>query len=90
MVICYRQTAHQLNNDIWNLDMVFKKSGNNKHTRHMFDNELLAYSKQIKLCTRDYMFPMKQDYICDYNTLCFMSSELMIDGIIMNLFTDSI
>ena len=36
----------------------------------------------------DYTFPIKQEDICDYNPLCFMSSGLMIDDIIMNLFTD--
>ena len=55
----------------------------------MFDNYLLASSKQIKLCTRDYIFPIKQDDICDYNPLCFMSSGLMLDNIIMNLITNS-
>ena len=70
--------------------MVFKeKGGNNKHTLPMFDNDLLASSKIIKLCTRDFIFPIKKEDICDYNTLCFMSSGLMLDDIIMILFTDS-
>ena len=56
----------------------------------MFDNYFLASSKQIKLCTRDYIFPVKQDNICDYNLLCFMSSGLMLDDIITNLFIDII
>ena len=54
----------------------------------MFDNEFLASSKQIKLCPRDFIFPIKQEDICDYNTQCFMSSGLMLDDIITNLFTD--
>ena len=54
----------------------------------MFYNKLLASSKQLKLCTRDIIFPIKQENICDYNPWCFMSSELMLDNIIMNLFTD--
>ena len=55
----------------------------------MFDNKFLASSKQIKLCTIDYIFPIKQGEIFDYNLLCFMSSGLMLEDIIMNLFTDS-
>ena len=88
MVICSRQTAHQLNNYIWNLVIVFKKRGENKHTCSMIDNYFLASSKQIKLCTRDYIFPIKKENIFDYNPLCFMSSGLMLDDIIMNIFTD--
>ena len=55
----------------------------------MFDNDLLASSNQMKLCTTDYNFPIKQDDICDYNLLCFMASGLMLDNIIMNIFTKS-
>ena len=66
-----------------------KQRGENKNTRPMFDNKFLAYLKPIKLCTRDSIFPIKQEDICDYNPLCFISSGLMIDDIIMNLFTDS-
>ena len=51
-----------------------------------FDNKLLASSKQLKLCPRDIIFPIKQEDICDYNPRCFMSSGLMIDNTIMNLF----
>ena len=54
----------------------------------MFDNKLLASSKQLKLCTRDIIFPIKQEDICDYNPRCFMSSGLIRVDIIMNLFTD--
>ena len=55
----------------------------------MFDNYFLASSNQMKLCITDYIFPIKQDNICDYNPLCFMSSGLMLDDIIMNIFIDS-
>ena len=69
-------------------DCFQKKGGMTKHTCPMFDNDFLASSKQMKLCTTDYIFPIKQDNICDYNPLCFMSSGLMLDDIIVNLFTD--
>ena len=65
------------------------KRGENKHTCPIFDNDFLASSNQIKLCTTDHIFPINQDDICDYNTLCFMSSGLMLDDIIMNTFTGS-
>ena len=55
----------------------------------MFDNYLLASPKQIKLCPRYYIFPIKQEDICDYNPLCFISGGLMLDNIIMNLFKGS-
>ena len=54
----------------------------------MFDNEFLASSEQIKLCTRDYIFPIKQEGICDYNPLCFMFDGLMLGNIIKHLFID--
>ena len=54
----------------------------------MFDNGFLASTKQLKMCPRYYNFPIKQEDICYYNTWCFMSSGLIIDNIIMNLFTD--
>ena len=66
-----------------------KKRGKNKNTCPIFDNDFLASSKQIKLCTRDYIFPIKKEDISDYNNLCFMSIIFMLDDIIMNLFTDS-
>ena len=88
MVTCSRQTAHQLNTDIRNLVMVLTKMGKNKYTCHMFDNEFLSSSKKFKLCPRDFIFPIKQEDVCDYNTQCFMSSGLMLDDIIINLFSD--
>ena len=70
--------------------MVCKEKGERIITHyHMFDYYFLASSNQMKLCTTDYIFPIKQDDICDYNPLCFMSSGLMLDDIIMNLFTES-
>ena len=54
----------------------------------MFDNEFLATSKQLENFPRDFILPIKQEDICDYNPRCFMSSELMLDDIIMNLFSD--
>ena len=42
-----------------------KKRGKNKHTCPMIDHYFLEYSKQMKLCTTYYIFPIKQDDICD-------------------------
>ena len=53
----------------------------------MFDNKFLASSNKKKLCPIDYIFPIKYEEICDYNPRCFMSSGLMLEEIIMNLFT---
>ena len=65
-----------------------KKRDKNKHTCPMFDSYFLSSSNQLKLFPRDYIFSYKQEDICDYNPRCFMYSGLMIDNIIMNLFTD--
>ena len=65
-----------------------KKRGENKHTCPMFNKILLASSKQIKLCPRNIIFPIKQEDICTYKPQCFMSNGLMLDDINMNLFTD--
>ena len=43
----------------------------------------------MKLKSTDYIFPIKQDDICDYNPLFFMSSVMMIDNIIMNILAQS-
>ena len=63
--------------------------GKNKHTCPIFDNDFLASSNQIKLCTTEYIFPIQQDDICDYNPLCLMSSGMMLEDIIMNIFSQS-
>ena len=89
MVISSIQTAHLLNNDTWNLEIIFEKRGKNKHTCLIFDNDFLASSKQMKLCTTEYIFPIKHGYICNYNLLCFMSIGLMLDNTIMNIFSEN-
>ena len=63
------------------------KRGKNKHTLPIFENYFLASSNQMKLKSTDYIFPIQQDDICDYNPLCFMSSGMMLDDIIVNIFT---
>ena len=70
-------------------DGLLSKIEKNNHTCPIFDNDFLAYSNQIKLKSTDYIFPIKQDDICDYNPLCFLSSGMMLDDIIMNIFTQS-
>ena len=68
---------------------LLSKIGKNKHTCPIFDNYFLASSNQIKLKSTDYILPIKHDDICDYNPLSFMSSGMMLDDIIMNIFTQS-
>ena len=70
-------------------DSFNKKRGKNKYTCPIFDNKLLASSKQLKLCSIDIILPIKQEDVFNYNPRCFMSSGLMLDDIIINLFTDS-
>ena len=65
-----------------------RKVVKNKYTCPMFNSKFLASSKQLRICPRDIIFPIKQGDICDYNPRCFMSSGLMLDEIIVNLFTD--
>ena len=65
-----------------------KKRGKNKHTCPMFDNKFLASSNKKKLCPIDYIFPIKQEGICDKNLQCFISGGLMLEDIIMNLSLD--
>ena len=69
-------------------DGFYKKRGNNRYTYPTFDNEFLASSKQWKLFPREFIFPIKQEDICHYNPRFSMSSGLMLDDIIMNLFSD--
>ena len=70
-------------------DGLIRKSGNNKHTCPIFDNDFLASSNQMKLKSTNYIFPIKLDDICDYTPLCFISSGMMLDDIIMNIITQS-
>ena len=53
------------------VDGLLRKRGKNKHTCPLFDNDFLASSNQMKLKSTDYIFPIKQDEICDYNPLFF-------------------
>ena len=70
-------------------DDLLSKIGKNKHTLPIFDYDLLSSSNKIKTKTTDYILPIKQDDICDYNPLCFMSSGMMLAVIIMDIFTHS-
>ena len=70
-------------------DGLLSKIGKNKHKFPIFDNYFLSSSNKIKLKTTDWISPIKHDDICDYNLLCFMSSGMMLDDIIMNIFTQS-
>ena len=63
------------------------KNGKNKFTCPIFDNKFLSLSKHSKSCPRDFIIPIKQEDIRDYNLWCFMSSGLIIDVIIMDLFS---
>ena len=88
MVICSRQTDHQLDTNTRNLVLVLTKRGNN-FTCPIFDNKLLFSSKQLKIGPGDFMFPIIHEEICDYNPRWFSSSGLILDSIIMNLFSDN-
>ena len=68
---------------------LLSKRGKNKHTCPIFYNDFLASSNKMKLKSNDFFYFIKQDDICDYNPLCFMSSGMILDDIIMNIFTQS-
>ena len=51
-------------------DGLLSKIGKNKHKFPIFDNDFLSSSNQIKLKATLFIFPIKQDDICDYNPLC--------------------
>ena len=54
----------------------------------MFDKESLASSKQLKLFPIYFIFPFQQKNRRDYNPRYFMSSVLVLNDIITNLFSD--
>ena len=66
-------------------DGLLRKRGKNKHTFPIFVNDFLSSSNQMELKSSNYIFPIKQDDIC----VCFMSSGMMLDSIIINTFTQS-
>ena len=47
------------------VDGLLSKIGKNKHKFPIFDNDFLSSSNQIKLKATDFIFPTKQDDICD-------------------------
>ena len=49
-----------------------------------FINEFLPQSKN-SLTGSPIIYPLKQKDLCDYNTRCIISSDLMFDDIIMNI-----
>ena len=53
-----------------------------------FRQKFLSPSKTLRIGPK-YFFETKCDDICDYNPQCFMSGDLVLDYIIMNLFTDT-
>ena len=54
----------------------------------MFDKESLASSKQLKLFPIYFIFLFQQKNRRDYNPRYFMSSVLVLNDIITNLFSD--
>ena len=59
-------------------DGMQKKFGRNKHKFPRFDNDFLSSLNKIHFKQTDCIFQIKQDDICDYNPMCFMSSEMDI------------
>ena len=88
MIICLRLTAYKMNTNIRNLMMVLTKKREEEVHIPFFRQRFISLCKTLKICPRDIIFPFKQEDMCDYNPLCFMSSQLMLDSIIMNLFSD--
>ena len=48
------------------------------------NNDFLPPSKKITLKSNNFIFPMKNKDICDYDPRCIMSSGMMFDDIIMD------
>ena len=53
-----------------------------------FVNELLPPLINISLKGLPILYPLKQNYLCDYNRRCLKSIGLMFDGIIINILSN--
>ena len=66
-----------------------KQKGKKKLTFPIFDNKLLSSSKNWKLALNIVFFQIKHEDMCDYNPQCFMSGGLILDDIIVNIFSET-
>ena len=66
-----------------------KQKGMKNVTLPTFDIIFLSSSKQLKIEPEDFIFPIKHKDICNYNRWYLMSGGLLLDDIIMNLFSDN-
>ena len=89
-VYMFKKNCLSLEHRYKNLVIVLtKKRGKNKFTFPIFDYELLSSTKQLKIGLKDCIFTINHGDIYYYNHQCFMSGGLMLDNIIMNLFSDT-
>ena len=51
-----------------------------------FSNYFFPSLKKSYFSSQQIIYPLKQVGICDYNPICLMSSGLMFDEIIINIF----
>ena len=68
----------------------YNKQKGGKLTFSMFDNEVLSSSKQLKIGPKYCVFPIKHEDMCNYNPKCFMSGGLMLEDIIINIFSETV
>ena len=88
--ICSRQNVHHLNTDTKNLVLVLTKKGGRIRSYSQFlKRNSYPHLKKLKLGPKILFFLIKHEDICNYNPWCFMYGGLMLDRIIMNLFSDS-
>ena len=67
-----------------------QKKGEKKLTFPIFDNEFSSSPKKLKISPKECVFQIKHEDMCDYNPKFFMSDGLMLDDIIMNLFSETV
>ena len=72
-----------INDRISKLEVYLHSRNNKSKTFPPLQNEFLPPSKKITLKSNNFIFPMKNKDLCDYDPRCIMSSGFMFDDIIM-------
>ena len=80
----FKSQCTSINERISKLEVYLHSRKNKSKTFSPLPNDFLSPSKKITLKSNDFIFPMKNGDIWDYDPRCIMSSGLIFDDIIMD------
>ena len=80
----FKSQCTSINERISKLEVYLHSRKNKSKKFSPLQNDFLPPSKKITLKRNNFIFPMKNKDICDYDPRCIMSTGLMFDDIIMD------